>query len=118
MIGYVLIFVGSFFALLGLAELFHGIRLYYLSPKKHAETYSVIFLDNICPEQQIKYSIEQLLWFGKSYADKIVAVCSSDLDKENLSICREIAKSYGVIILQEEKAELKRLFKDCNDEDI
>ena len=104
-------FAGSVFALLGVAELFHGIRLYYLSPKKHAKTFSVIFLDYGHAEQQIKYSVEQLLWLGKSYADKIVAVIGSDLDGENLSACRETAKSHGVI-LSEETAEFKRLFNN------
>lgn len=84
-----LIITTSLLALLGLTELIHGIRVFAVSNKRRAPTFSVVHLNNISPVQQLKYALEQFIWMGSEYADRIIAV-TDDLDEKNKELCKHI----------------------------
>ena len=85
------------FAMLGLAEFLHGIRLRLRAPKTRAATYSVLVLGGTCPEQQLAYAVEQHRWLGCAYADRIVALDDA-LTAEQRSRCSRLAGCEQVIL--------------------
>lgn len=94
MIWYILSAICIIFALFGLSELLHLIKLRFVSGKK-AATYSVLLLSDNDPDRQIAYAGEQRTWLGKAYADHIIAV-NSGLCEEDDRLCRETADKYCI----------------------
>lgn len=94
-IKYIALAVVLCFAVLGLAELIHGINLRITSPRRKAVTYSVVFLTEDDAEQQLFFAVEQQKWLGRDYSDYIVAV-NNGLNEASDNACRYIAKKNGV----------------------
>ena len=94
MIRYILSAICIIFALFGLSELLHLIKLRFVSGKK-AATYSVLLLSDNDPDRQIAYAGEQWTWLGKAYADHIIAV-NSGLSASDDKLCRETADKYCI----------------------
>ncbi len=94
---YVLLLVLLIFAMMGLAEFMHGLKLKLHVPKGRAATYSVLVLGGACPEQQIAYAAEQQRWLGHAYADRVVALDDA-LTGEQRSRCSAIAEREQVVL--------------------
>lgn len=94
MLKYILIALCLIFALFGLSEFLHLLKLKFISGNK-AATYSLLLLSDNMPDRQIAYAGEQRLWHGNAYADHIIAVNAGISDKDN-KLCRDTANKYGI----------------------
>ncbi len=83
------------FGVFGFSEFLHILRLKVIFPKRKMYSHLVINLQNGTAEKQLMYACEQMLWYGKNYADFIVPNVSA-LDDESYKNCKEIAQKYGV----------------------
>ena len=99
---YIIIALGLCFALLGLAELMHGIRLRLMLTGKKPYTYTVIFLSGSDPAGQIRFAAEQKKWHGSAYSDRIIAVNNGILPAQE-NECRFAAMQCGALYLSSEK---------------
>ena len=89
MLKYILIALCLIFALFGLSEFLHLLKLKFISGNK-AATYSLLLLSDNMPDRQIAYAGEQRLWHGNAYADHIIAVNAGISDKDD-RLCRDTA---------------------------
>lgn len=89
--------------MLGLAELFHGFRLYWLFRGKKPFACSVLFLKEETAERQMAYAAEQLLWNGSGFADCVIAD-GGGLSEEKQKLCRTLAERYPIVFCGDDKA--------------
>lgn len=82
------------FAVFGLSEFLHIVKLFFIFPKRKLWAHIVVNLQNETAEKQILYVCEQYKWHGKSFADFIVFNANS-LNEENYSHAKIIAEKYG-----------------------
>ena len=101
MIKIILIIHFGIMALLGLTEMFHAVKLIFISPDESAQSYSVIVLTAGCAAEQLRYAYEQRLWLGSAYADDIIAVVSN-LDNDEISECTSFAEDRGIILCKDD----------------
>lgn len=99
---YIIIALGLCFALFGLAELMHGIRLKLMLSGKKPFTYTVIFLSGNDPAGQIRFASEQRRWHGSAYSDRIIAV-NNGISAGQESECRYTAMQCGALYLSADK---------------
>lgn len=99
---YIIIALGLCFALFGLAELMHGIRLKLMLTGKKPFTYTVIYLSGSDPAGQIRFAAEQKKWHGSAYSDRIIAV-NNGISAGQESECRFAAAQCGALYLSAEK---------------
>lgn len=85
------------FALFGLCEIIHEIRLIFVSPKKRIRTVTLIYLEKGSAEQQLMFVSEQAAWLGRRYSDRVIAV-DTGISQEERKSCERIAASYGVTL--------------------
>lgn len=83
------------FAVFGLSEFLHTVKLFIIFPKRRLYSHLVVNLQNSTAEKQIQYVCEQYVWHGASFADFIVP-CAQNLDDNTRERCRQIAKKYGL----------------------
>lgn len=82
------------FAVFGLSEFLHIVRLFFIFPKRKLWAHIVVNLQNETAQKQILYVCEQYKWHGKSFADFIV-FNGSALSEENYLYAKIIAEKYG-----------------------
>lgn len=87
------------FAVLGLSEFLHIIKLFFIFPKRKLCAHIVVNLQNETAQKQILYICEQYFWHGKSFADFIVFNANS-LNEENYLHAKAIAEKYGFKLSQ------------------
>lgn len=92
----ILLAIGIVFAVFGLAEFLHGLSLCFISPKKRAVTYSLVFLSGENPEVQLEAAVKQFSWLGKRYADFLIAV-DTGISEHDAEVCRLIADEIGAV---------------------
>lgn len=97
MIELILISIALIFLVLGICDIIHVIRLFFILPKRRYYNYSLIYLKKGKALKQLKFAIEQRKWFGDTYAEFIIAVYDN-LDDEELNFCSCLAKYYDVVI--------------------
>ncbi len=85
------------FAVFGLSEFLHIVRLFLIFPKRKLLAHIVVNLQNETAEKQLLYVCEQYKWHGKSFADFIV-LGVSNLDMQTYNKCKSIADRYGIEI--------------------
>ncbi len=85
------------FALFGLGEIIHEIRLIFVSPKKRTRTVTLIYLESGSAEQQLMFVAEQAAWLGRKYSDRIIAV-DTGISEEERKNCERIAASYSITL--------------------
>lgn len=101
MIKIILIILLGIMALLGLTEMFHAVKLIFISPDESAAAYSVIVLSPGYAVEQLRYAYEQRLWLGSAYADDIIAVVSR-LDSDEISECESFAESRDIMLCKDD----------------
>lgn len=83
------------FAIFGLSEFLHVIKLKVFRPKEKMCWHIVINLQNPIAERQMMFAFEQLKWHGRDFADFIIFNCD-DLNSDTYVRCNEIANKYNV----------------------
>lgn len=101
MIKIILIILFGIMALLGLTEMFHAVKLIFISPDETARSYSVIVLSSGYAVEQLRYAYEQRLWLGSVYADDIIAVVSR-LDDDEISECESFAEGRDITLCKDD----------------
>ena len=104
MIKAVLLIVAIHLAILGLAELIHGIWLILITPRRAVKSFAVIWLVDGYAEQQLRFAAEQARWLGYNYAENVIAV-NSDLSEENFRNCKYIAERNNILFCPAEDLE-------------
>lgn len=97
---FILIF--SIPAIFGLAELIHILRSYILTPKFFTPKYSVIFLGKNMPYEQLLSAHLEFAWYGKKYAQNIIAV-DCGINDENYSVCMQFCRKNNLIFCKSEE---------------
>ncbi len=92
----ILIVLTFVFAISGLCELIHSIRLLFLSPLKKKTVYSVVVLKPQEALSQVSFASEQLNWLGNDYAEKAIAITDAVSDTE-LEACHRAAEGKNII---------------------
>lgn len=96
MMKFLLLVFVLIFSVLGFAEFLHGLRMLFNKPKHKAITYSVVLLSGVDAPEQLSYSAEQLLWYGKAYADNVIAI-NSGLSADVDLVCKDLAEKYSIL---------------------
>ena len=98
----ILIVFEFIFAILGLCELIHGIRLILFSSAKKNNVYSVVFLSPERAVGQIGFLSEQLCWLGSDFADYAIALTDL-LDESELSDALSAAEGKNITFCKTEE---------------
>ena len=98
----IFITLGVVFAICGLCELIHTIRLVTLGNSKNACMLSVAFLKPDSAVSQLSLAAEQRNWLGEDFARYIIGVTDAIGDEE-LSECRAVADEKGIILCDKEQ---------------
>lgn len=96
-----LLTVGTVLALLGLSEFVHIIISAVLRPKAPVKNYLITVLSAEAPEQQLMFNIQQLHWYGKKYAGKLIAV-TDGLSVESENLCCSRFKGDAVVFTKKD----------------
>lgn len=90
-----LLFVVLVFAIFGLGEFLHNLKLMLIFPKRKMQSSMVVILNEKTALQQIQFVGEQYKWLGTKFADRVIVVCenfSADLVEE----CKNISNKYDI----------------------
>ncbi|MBE6787679.1 MAG: hypothetical protein E7537_04965 [Ruminococcaceae bacterium] len=90
----VLIVMCFIFAVFGISEFLHAVKLYFAFPKRKLWAHIVVNLQNDTAEKQISFVCEQYLWHGADYADFIV-FNGNNLCEETYERANNVAQKYG-----------------------
>lgn len=85
------------FAVFGLSEFLHIIKLHILFPKAKINSTLIVKLSNATAENQTLYACEQFFWYGKRFADSVCFDCK-DLSYDVYKRCQKICEKYGIEI--------------------
>ncbi len=85
--------VFSFFAILGLSEALHILRLIIYKPTKNNENVLIIIPQNCDFQRKIINTAEQRRWYGASLADRIIVI-NNCLSPENFKECKLLAEHF------------------------
>lgn len=83
-------------AIYGLAELIHILRGYILKPRETASKYIILYLNDNLPYEQLISVFDEFSWYGKKYAQNIIAV-DCGIPKEECGICKEYCENKNLI---------------------
>lgn len=86
-------------ATLGLAEILHIVKRWFLSSGKGAEKILIIIPDNDNFQRQILALLNEYKWQGNKLAEKIY-ILNFKLDEENRKECTTLAQKVGFIVLE------------------
>ncbi len=90
-----LMIVGLLLAMIGLTELIHDFKMYWLTPHGIRRNVSVVCInDEEDAVRQLQYAGEQMNWIGISYR---IAAYGDALSEEKRNECRRIARQYDMI---------------------
>ncbi len=99
---FLLFFIVLVFALLGLSEFLHILKLKTILPKGNPNVRVVVTLSEETAIKQLEFVCEQYLWLGVKYADEIIAL-AYDLSDETCFECEKFAKLNDIKIYCERK---------------
>ncbi len=85
------------FAIFGLSEFLHIIKLHVVFPKAKINAILVIKLFDATAEKQTLYACEQFRWYGRRFADSISFDCKN-LSRDTYERCQKICEKYGIKI--------------------
>ncbi len=87
-----------FLSVIGFCDILHSLSLKLLSPRKRGKRIMLCYLPETTPDLELRFLIEQRDWYGKSYADKIVAVLDSS-DANTTERCLKAAEKNDVSLI-------------------
>ena len=92
------------FAVSGLCEFIHSVRLFFILPEKERSSLCVIRLQQGKAVQQLRFVLHQSHWLGSLYADKVVAI-SDGIESEELDVCKNLIESSDIVLCSSETFE-------------
>ncbi len=99
---FLLFFAVFVFALLGLSEFLHILKIKFILSKSKPNVRVFVNLKEETALKQLAFVVEQHLWLGSHYANEVIAV-ASNLSDETFSECERIAKLHNIKIYCERK---------------
>ena len=81
-----------FFAVFGLTEVLHILKMLFLKPKKPPKRYLICEVDRECEKKQILSVAENFRWYGKSVADCIVFL-GNNFGDDTCELCKYLSKN-------------------------
>ncbi len=88
MVKAILSFIFVLFAISGICDLIHTVRLFFLSPSVKFKSYIVASLMPGIAIEQLKCLSEKQRWNGEGYATKIIAL-TDNLSLDEINSCNE-----------------------------
>lgn len=92
------------FAVSGICEMLHDIRLAFISLGRNKGTYSLVWLKPGRAVKQLRFVSEQMRWHGERYAGYIIAL-TCEIDADELSDCAKAAENEPIILCPAEALE-------------
>lgn len=89
------------FAVSGICELIHSLKVFSLSQKDGNFNYCVVWLKSGFALEQLMYVNEQRSWHGHRYCESVLAV-DTELDESEHNLCLEFARNHDVILVSED----------------
>ncbi len=83
-------------AIYGVAELIHILRGLIITPKAFASKYLILYLGENMPYQQLLSAFFEFSWYGKKYAQNIIAV-DCGIHENDYDICLGFCKKNNLI---------------------
>ena len=83
------------FAVFGFSEFLHIVKSSLNSKKAKKGITLVVDLKQDMAEKQVMYVCENLVWYGKDYANRLVFKIDN-IDEKTRENCRNIALKYGI----------------------
>lgn len=83
------------FAVFGFSEFLHIIKSLFNCKKAKTGTALVVDLKDGIAEKQVIYVCENLVWYGKRQADRVVFK-TDNIDEKTRENCRNIALKFGI----------------------
>ena len=83
-------------AVYGVAELIHILRSYCITPDVFIPKYIILYLGDNMPYEQLVSSFWEFSWYGKKYAQNIIAV-DCGIKEKDYNICKEYCKKNNLI---------------------
>ncbi len=83
-------------AIYGVAELIHILRGFIIKPKVFAPKYIILFLGNNMAYEQLLSAFWEFSWYGKKYAQNIIAI-DCGIKEEEYKTCFEFCKKNNFI---------------------
>ena len=96
LIEYILYFAVIFLAMLGLSELLHLAKRFFLSCGISGESYHLLILRDENAYGELYSAIDEHSWYGESHSKKIIAVFFES--EEWLTPCYELALEKGITL--------------------
>ncbi len=84
-----------FLSVVGLCDIIHCVRLSLLDIKGEANKIICCKLNGKFADLQLRFVIEQYNWFGRKYADKVIAISYLD-DERLIDRCKYIADRHNI----------------------
>lgn len=82
-------------SVIGLSDLIHWIWISIIKPKDKSKKTLLCYLSGDFADLQLKIAFEELLWYGKNYADDLVAI-DYNVGESALSRCIEYARENNI----------------------
>ena len=83
------------FAVFGFSEFLHIVKSLFNCKKAKTGTTLVVDLEDGVAEKQVINVCENLVWYGKGYANRVVFK-TDNIDEKTRENCRNIALKFGI----------------------
>ncbi len=92
------------FAVSGLCEFIHSVRLFLILPEKERSSICIIRLEQGKSVQQLRFVLHQSHWLGSLYADKVIAI-SDGIEDEELDMCKSTVEYSDIVLCSNDELE-------------
>lgn len=99
--GIIIYLIVLFFAVLGLCDLIHTLKLWLIGGKRGKIALCCLISDAES-ERSLRFAIEQLKWHGERYIGEVVAVTLTK-NEELLERCHQLGDPLGVRFMSPEE---------------
>lgn len=103
MVEILLFCIMIFLAVLGLADIIHSFKIYIKYPQKLKSNYLLVILNEDNAEEQVKYLADKLQWYGKKFANGVIAVYNDSVDIKPII---NLVKRYNIILCRADELSL------------
>ncbi len=93
----ILIIIALFLSSVGIGEILHRIWMLFLRPESR-KCFLLLPLSEGCVAEQVTAELEEMRWYGKNYADLLIAL-DCGISESERKICKHIEKTNGDFVL-------------------
>ncbi len=90
-------------SVIGLSDLIHWVWIRIIKPKGRLKKTLLCYISGDFADLQLKIAFEELLWYGKSYADELIAVYCN-IEESVFSRCLEYSKQNNIRLISNDEA--------------